>query len=171
MSSSRPIMQVIGMGNPLRGDDGAGPAIVEALKARGLPGVQLMTCHGDGLPLIDTWKSAGRVMLIDAATSGANPGTIYRFDALSQALPASLSFYSSHTFGAAETIELARTLGQLPPHLVVYAIEGKNFALGAGLSPEVEHAVREVVERVVDEVNQITAVHTSHVQKSAQGGA
>src|SRR5215470_6175153 len=115
MSSSRPGMLVIGMGNPLRSDDGVGPAAVEALKARGLPGAQLLTCHGDGLRLIEIWKSAGRVILIDAVVSGANPGTIYRFDALRQALPASLSFSSSHTFGAAEIIELARTLDQLPP--------------------------------------------------------
>lgn len=43
--------------------------------------------------------------------------------------------------------------GSTPATLVVYAVEGRTFALGAGLSPEVERAVREVVARVVDEVN------------------
>lgn len=152
MSTSLPGMLVIGIGNPLRGDDGVGPTIVEILKARGLPGARLMTCHGDGLLLIETWKNKG-VMLIDAATSGAHPGTVYRFDALRRPLPAGFSLYSTHAFGIAETIELARTLDQLPSHLVIYAIEGRNFAMGAGLSPEVERAVHDVVERLVCEAS------------------
>ena len=153
MSTSLPGMLVIGIGNPLRGDDGVGPAIVEILKTRGLPGARLMTCQGDGLLLIETWKSADRVLLIDAATCGANPGTVYRFDAFGRPLPAGFSLYSTHAFGIAETIELARTLDQLPPHLVIYAIEGQNFAMGAGLSPEVERAVHDVVERLVCEAS------------------
>ncbi len=92
------------------------------------------------------------VILIDAISSGAPPGTIYRFDALTQPMPAYYSLHSTHAFGVVEAIELARVLHVLPPCLVVYAIEGKNFASGIGLSREVEKAVQEVVEQVTREV-------------------
>jgi hypothetical protein len=40
-------------------------------------------------------------------------------------------------------------MGKLPPSLVVYGIEGKNFAAGVGLSSEVEKAVGEVARRAL----------------------
>ena len=150
--SSAPDVLIIGIGNAQCGDDGVGPAVVEALEARGLPGVELMFCEGDGLQMLDAWKNVGKVVLIDAVMSGGKPGTVYRFDAHAQRLPADLSFSSTHAFGVAGAIELARVLDQLPSYLMVYAIEGKNFSIGAGLSPEVELAVLDVVERVANEV-------------------
>jgi hydrogenase maturation protease len=148
-----PHILLIGIGNEYRGDDGAGLAAIRSLKAKGLPGTLFKECTGDGADLIETWRKAQIVLLIDAVSSGAPPGTLYRFDALTQPMLARYSFHSTHAFGVVEAIELARALHVLPPCLIVYAIEGKNFATGMGLSPEVEYAVREVVERVVDEVN------------------
>jgi len=52
-------------------------------------------------------------------------------------------------FGAAEVIELGRALNQWPPRLIVYGIEGKNFAPRTGLSEAVEKAVPEVIARIV----------------------
>ena len=150
---SLPDVLIIGIGNALRGDDGAGPAAVEALEARALAAeVELLTCAGDGLQLLDAWKNASRVILIDTVTSGGEPGTVYRFDARALMLPAELRFSSTHAFGVAEAVELARALGDLPSHLVIYAVEGKNFSVGAGLSPQLERAVLDVVERVSNEV-------------------
>ena len=56
---------------------------------------------------------------------------------------------SSHAIGLVESIELARTLGALPAHCRVLAIEAARFELGAGLSPPVATAVDEAVERVL----------------------
>ena len=88
-------MLVIGVGNAYRGDDGAGPAVIALLKVEELPGVQLLVCDGDCSALLDAWHEAGAVVLIDAVSSGAPPGTIYRFDALAQALPREVSFQST----------------------------------------------------------------------------
>jgi hydrogenase maturation protease len=148
---SPPIL-LIGIGNEYRRDDGSGLIAVRTLKTTELPGTLCLECSGDGADLVEQWSTASMVILIDAVSSGAKAGTIYRFDALTQPIPVSLSFQSTHAFGVAEAIELARALGQLPPGLIVHAIEGKNFTSGIGLSPEVKNAVREVVERVRYEV-------------------
>ena len=141
-------MLVIGVGNTYRGDDGAGPAVVAMLRAKKLPSVRLLESDGDCTGLLDAWQNVGVVIVIDAASSNAPPGTLYCFDALSQPLPRDISFHSTHAFGLSEAIALGRTLGQLPASLLLYAIEGKTFATGVGLSQEVELAVREVVLRV-----------------------
>ena len=51
---------------------------------------------------------------------------------------------STHAFGVADAVELARALGRLPGRLDVYAIEGASFAAGDRLSPAVERAVAEL---------------------------
>src|SRR5216683_3153148 len=132
-----PHILLIGIGNEYRRDDDAGLAAIRALKAKGLPGTLFKECTGDGADLLETWRKAQMVI---------------RIDALTQPMPARYSFHSTHAFGVVEAIELARALHMLPPCLIVYAIEGKNFATGTGLSPEVEKAVQQVVEQVTREV-------------------
>jgi len=152
-SQMSPVL-VIGVGNDYRSDDAVGLAIVRTLKAKELAGTLCLESDGDGTTLLETWSHASRVIIIDAISSGAQPGTIHRFDALAQQLPASYSFPSTHAFGVAEAIQLARTLDQLPASLIVYGIEGKKFVAGTELSPEVEHAVQKIVKLVGREVQE-----------------
>jgi hydrogenase maturation protease len=143
---------VIGVGNAYRGDDGAGIAAARKLAAQRLPGVRVMEMNGEGTSLVEAWKDSTSVLLVDAVSSGAVPGTIHQFEAQAGPLPTGLEHRSSHSFGVAEAVEVARALGRLPPHLVVYGIEGKNFSPGRDLSPEVERAVGEVVSRLISEI-------------------
>ena len=147
---------IIGVGNDFRRDDGAGLAVVRSLKARALPGVMLIESDGDAASLIDAWANADRVILVDATTSGAQPGTVYRFDAHAQPLPTAMSFHSTHAFGVAEAIGLGRALGQLPRELVVYAIEGKEFEAGMEMSEDVERGIEAVVEYIWNELEERT---------------
>ena len=95
-----------------------------------------------------------------------NAGTIYQFDAHTQPIPTQLSSQSTHAFGVGEAIELARVLEQLPPILIVYAIEGENFSAGIGLSSKVEQAVQKVVEQVSCDVqNALKQTQTNYSRK------
>jgi hydrogenase maturation protease len=96
------------------------------------------------------------VILIDAVRSGAPTGTIYRVDARAEPLPLAWFRHSTHAFSVAEAIELARSLNRLPPRLIVFAVEGKRFDSGAGLSPEVERAVDGLVRQGLEELDRIT---------------
>ena len=131
---------VIGVGNAWRGDDAAG-----LLAADAAGGVRH---EGDGVGLLERWEGAGHVVVVDAAASGAEPGTVTRFDARAGALPVTALRSSTHHFGVADAIELARSLDRLPARLEVYAIEGADFAAGAGVTPAVERAARELGARL-----------------------
>ena len=131
---------VVGVGDPLRGDDGAGPAVIECLRRRSLPGVRLETHWGEGASLMALWQGHRRVILVDAMVSGAPPGTLRWFGP--ENLPESGTFpWSTHRFGLAEALQLAAVLGALPEEVQVLGIEGKAFPTGGGLSPEVARAV------------------------------
>lgn len=137
------------VGDALRGDDGVGPAVADRLQTLPLPaGVRISRHWGEGTELMQEWETAPRVLLVDAASSGAAPGSIHRFDPHRQPLPAGFRCYASHAFGVAEALELARSLGRLPQRIELIAIEGAEFALGKPLSP----AVAGVLDRLVEEL-------------------
>jgi hydrogenase maturation protease len=137
---------VIGLGNSWRGDDGAGPAVARGLLDQVQARVRVY--EGEPVGLIEEWSGADTVIVVDAVSSGAPPGTLHRLDPLSEPIPAALSQGSTHAFGLAETIELARTLDRLPPRLTVYGIEGERFAAGQQLSAPVSAAVDAVREEL-----------------------
>lgn len=151
MSQPQSLPLIIGIGNEYRGDDAAGLIVARRLKERLADSVTILEQSGDGAALMEAWRGAETVIIIDAVVSGAAAGTIHRFDASAQPLPKDAFRCSTHAFGVAGAIELARAMGELPGSLIVYGIEGKNFAAGVGLSPEVERAVDEVVRRAFTE--------------------
>jgi len=136
---------VIGIGNLLRRDDGAGPLVIHCLEALALPGLQTLEHAGDGMALLDRWHGHPRVCVVDATRSGAAPGTVRHFDAIAKPLPRDLFHPSSHLFGVAEAVELARMQGGLPGCLQVFGIEGGDFGFGEGVSAAVNTGVTEVV--------------------------
>jgi hydrogenase maturation protease len=142
---------VVGVGNAYRGDDGAGLAVAESLRARVGSGVEVVTCEQEASRVIDAIEGRDAAVLVDASSSGAPPGTIHRFDASAEPVPARSFRSSTHAFGVGEAIELARALGKLPGTVVVYGIEGERFTAGEGLSPAVDAAVESAASAVMGE--------------------
>jgi hydrogenase maturation protease len=141
-------LTVIGVGNPWRSDDGAGLEVARRLEAAAPAGVRVLRQEGHQSGLLEQWRGADEVAVVDAASSGARPGTVHRFDTLDGPIPARMLRSSTHAFGVAEAVELGRALGRLPGALVVYAIEAGSLAIGAGLTPAVERAVERLVKRL-----------------------
>ena len=130
---------LIGIGNELRGDDGAGIAAVRMLRAAAeADGIEVLEEQGDVTALLDAWAGCDGVVLVDTMRSGAPPGTLLRLDASEEPLPERLRGSSStHLVGLAETIELARALDRLPARVVLHAVEGRGFAAGVDLGADV----------------------------------
>lgn len=146
---------VIGVGNLYRSDDGVGVLVARQLKAQPPNNVTIEVESGEGASLIEAWRGASAVILVDAVQSGGNPGAIHRLDASRHKVPRRFFHYSTHAFSVAEAVELARALKQLPPRLVIYGVEGKNFQSGEILSSEVENALPEMVSRIRQELEVI----------------
>ncbi len=144
-------VRVVGVGNPSRGDDGVGPAVAAEVAARLDPAIDVVVSTADPSRLIERWGSAGTVVLIDAMVDDVAPGTVMVFDASVDPLPADLESISSHGMGIPATVELARSLGRLPEHLVVVGVAGQDFE-GTGLTSEVAGAVEDAVRAVMEVV-------------------
>jgi hydrogenase maturation protease len=143
---------LIGIGNKYRNDDAAGLVVAQRVQKIGSDQITIRESNGEGAALMDAWKGARTVILVDAVCSGSEAGTIHRIEAHRETLPTELFRYSTHAFSVAEAVELGRVLNQLPACMIVYGIEGKSFVAGVGLSPEVDEAIERVVNCVLKDM-------------------
>ncbi|HSD03711.1 MAG TPA: hydrogenase maturation protease [Gaiellales bacterium] len=147
---------VVCVGNRLRGDDAAGLEVARHLRGTLPEEVAITEREGEPTALIDTWDGAEALWVVDAVSSGSEPGTVHRLDAGERPLPPDPFRASTHHMSLAETVELARALGRLPARTVVYGIEGGSFTIGAELTPAVASAAATVADAVREEVAECT---------------
>ncbi len=139
---------VIGCGNRERGDDAAGLAVAAGLRALGIDTIEH---SGDGAALLDLWQMASDVILVDAVRAAGEAGAIQVWGVDNVPLDRQFFASSTHHFGVAEAIRLARALHRLPETLRIFGITAGTVSPGAGMTPEVAAAVQEVIHRVAAE--------------------
>jgi len=143
---------IIGVGNRYRGDDAIGCMIADELKTKCLINTKVIDHDGEPASLIYLWQGYTSVILIDAVSSGAPTGVIHYIDLCEQALPDRFRNYSTHAFGIAEAVELARILNKLPPKIIFYGVEGKNFFINGKLSQALQKISKALLQKILDEI-------------------
>lgn len=153
---------VLGLGNPILGDDGVGWRVVEqcALRIRTHPelatvasSIEFDSHSGGGLSLGERLIGYDRVILIDAMTSGTQPpGSVACLRLEDLANPGSVHTRSAHDTSLVTALELARRLGvRVPETAIVVAVKAENlYEFSEELSPAVQTAVPEAAEQVLD---------------------
>ena len=136
---------VIGVGNRDRGDDAVGPIVADVLRERW--GFRSMVMEGDLSDLALRWPLDEHVVIVDAAVTGAAPGTVHVVEGTS-GLAAGDATWSTHGIGLGDAIALARLLDRLPVALTIVGVEAERFDDFAPLSPAVAAAVDEVIAAV-----------------------
>lgn len=148
---------LIGVGNEFRSDDALGILVAREIRRRDLPGLTVVERSGEGTALMDTWAGAELVIVVDAVVGGKDPGEIHRLDAARDEIPRGLFHYSSHAFGVAEAIAMARELHVLPPRVILYGIEGKEFGDGVGLSDQVVKNIPHLIAMIEEDLHALHA--------------
>lgn len=142
---------VIGCGNLLRGDDGVGPVLIRHLWDRGVPnGAKLVDGGTAGMDVGFQMRGAQRVVIVDASSTGAAPGTVYRVpgEELTELPP--LQGLHTHSFRWDHAIPFARwALGEAcPTDITVFLIEAAAMEMGAELSEQVSAAMERVIDLI-----------------------
>ena len=149
---------VLGLGNPLLGDDGVGWRVAEAVRAElgaaadGTPGVEVDSLSVGGLGLMERLVGYRRAILVDAVVSGRPVGTVRRLDLDDLGDPSAGHLGSAHDASLPTAIAMGRALGAtLPGTITVVAIEaGPSFEFGEVLSPAVGASVPEAAALVLE---------------------
>src|SRR5438477_10738602 len=152
MSTSKPVV-VIGLGNPLMGDDGLGLAAVDELRTGYAlpPEVELVDGGTWGMNLLPVIEDAGELILIDAIDVGAAPGTFVRLE--HARLPRYLATkISPHQVDVRDVLALAELRGTLPADTVALGLQPDSVELRNSLSDVVRCRVDTLARAVVEEL-------------------
>ena len=144
---------LLGLGNPLRGDDGVGPRLIEELTRRGLPdGVTALDVGNAGLDLLNVLEGRERAVVVDAADVGREPGQFIRFTLDEAWLAQSADSFSPHNAGLSEVLALAEALNLALPEIVVFGVQPAEIGWREGLSPAVEAVLPSLTRAVIEEL-------------------
>jgi hydrogenase maturation protease len=150
-ADAAPLSLVLGFGNVLLGDDGAGVQLVERLRSELGPGaadfIDAGTLSFSLLPYIEATTS---MLVIDAAEINALPGTISLFEGLSMdEFLSSTRRRSVHEVGLIDLLDMARLRDCLPPRRALLCIQPGRIDWSEELSVPVEEALDEAGRQVV----------------------
>ncbi|MGD0806617.1 MAG: hydrogenase maturation protease [Anaerolineales bacterium] len=148
---------LVGIGQPLRGDDGVGPEAVrqwshDQPRTASDPNIKTIIIETPGLELLELIQDSDVVILVDAVDGGDPAGTVRVRTALPEAnfTPAEKT---AHGFGVAETVALAKKIGAcLPSHIIFIGVEGSKWKLGEDLSDPVRRAVPDAVREIQNQI-------------------
>jgi hydrogenase maturation protease len=149
---------IVGIGQPIRGDDGVGPAAVEQWartfhQTASDPRINRVCFETPGFDLLEVLQGAEAVLLVDAVVSGIPVGSLHIVPSFPG--PNTLTFdNNSHGFGVAEIVAIIRNAGfPLPGRFVFLGIEIGNVEFGSSLSGPVQAAIPAAVNEIQELVS------------------
>lgn len=144
---------VLGLGNVLCTDDGAGVFALHRFVSGYDAGDHVLCLDGGtlGLSLLPRLEGADHLIMVDAVLADAPPGTLVRLEG-SEIGPAVYARLSPHQIGVADLLDGARLLGRYPQHVVLLGVVPESIELGVDLSPAVFDAIPGLVDELVTEL-------------------
>ena len=143
---------VLGIGNTLLADEGAGIHLLNYLRDNhaDLPGVTWLDGGTLGFILAPQVEDCDNLIVLDAAQLGREPGSISLFTGADMDAFVSQGTLSVHEVGLADLLSIARLTGRLPPNRALLGIQPQTLGWGEHPSEAVAAAIpgaaREVVE-------------------------
>jgi len=140
---------VIGVGNTILSDDGAGVHAARLLQGdpRVPAGVTILDGGTLGIELVPYASDASRVLFLDAVNSGAAPGTLTRMTG--RDLLGTSGGWSVHQLGVADLIAALALVSAGPQDIVVLGVQPAKTDWGTSLSPDVESALSGLVDKAL----------------------
>jgi hydrogenase maturation protease len=142
---------VIGIGNLLRADDGVGIHVVRIILEE-MPEVDAVDLSTANIDLLDHIRSRGHVVIVDAITTGAEPGTIHRLE--SRELVES-DFAQSHGLNLPGILKLGEQLypDEMPKKIVILAVEAQDVeSFSSDLTEKVRASVPKLIRMIKREL-------------------
>ena len=152
---------IVGIGNILRGDDGAGPELIKSLKFKvrsseknhelSTPNHQLCLIDTGSVPENFLQKIVGErpdvILLVDTINLGKPAGSVEIIKA------ENLKEESFSTHNASLKLTIAYLKKETKASVFLLGIQPKNIGFGQGISPEVEESVKKIAKEIEEIVH------------------
>lgn len=154
---NKPKIVIIGIGNLLYSDERIGVHVVNELKGKTLPSnVKVFDCGTNGIAVLEAMDGAEKAIIVDAVSSGKEPGTIhiYTVEELAKMDGRLFKLVSLHQFDLIAALELARITNayKIPTKIVIIGVEAKSLKYSMELSDEVKKAIPKVIKTIIKEI-------------------
>jgi len=147
---------IVGVGNPLLGDDGVGIVVARELMKRKLPRfVDVMELGTRSLEILTRIEGYSKVVFIDAVRSGKAPGSVTVFRAGKALVSGPENLMSLHELDLVATIRIGRLTEKLPKSTIIVGIEPERIDTGLSLSQAVSRSVLEAANTALEEAKHI----------------
>ena len=146
---------VIGIGNPLRSDDGIGITLIEKLRHQKetLPsGLDLIDGGTGGMNLVHILEKYDEVLVVDAVDFGLTPGDIKVFNILDVKSDKSSIVFSTHEDDLLKIVKLSKELKKCPENIIIFGIQPKNVSFGQKMTEEINNSVDFIFKELEKEI-------------------
>jgi len=145
---------VIGLGNTLMSDEGAGVRVVERLLdiASRFPLVDFVDAGTAGMSILHLIRDKDKAIFIDCARMGEKPGTIRKFTPQEIKSARVLAQQSLHDADLIKIVDLARQLGECPSEIIIFGIEPEVIEPGTSLSKTLTSKIEHYVSFICREI-------------------
>jgi hydrogenase maturation protease len=133
---------VIGYGNTLRGDDGVGPRVAEAIEKLNLPGVRTLVCQQLSPEYADPVSRVHTVVFVDAAVDAPKEVQLRKLE------PGESSQLMAHAADPRTLLALARDVFGHAPNAWWLTIPAVKLDFSETLTPEAQRGFEEAVEKI-----------------------
>ena len=166
MSAPDGPLLILGVGNPLLGDDGVGVHVVDEIRRRAAAGTVELPARTEildggtrGIGLLPDVAGARAVVMVDAARLGAEPGTIAVIpgETIGTGATRGATAVPASTAGVAELVDVARFTGTLPAATSLVGIQPAAIAVGIELSGPVGAVLDDAIRATLREARELDA--------------
>lgn len=158
---NKPSIVIIGIGNVLCSDEGIGVHVINELKRITLPpNVKVFDCGTSGMAILEAMDGAEKAIIIDAISSGKEPGTIhiYSIEELLRMEDNLLKLVSLHQLNLISTFKLAKLTDayRMPPQIIIIGIEIESLEYSLKLSDKVTKVIPKVIEMIIHKIEGVS---------------
>jgi len=170
------LLSIIGCGNSNRSDDGAGvyvaQCLIRKLAENKRDDLRIFDAGTAGMDVMFQARGSSALIIIDANSSGSEPGVIFEVPGETLETCPEPSF-GLHDFRWNHALFAGRKIfkEQFPKDITVYLIEAENLAFGLELSEVVKTAADRVIEKIMSRIASFSPLTSSLASTSSSFAA
>lgn len=145
---------IIGIGNPLKRDDGIGIHLIEKLRKEDISeDIDILDCGTGGMKLVHDLKDLDSVLIVDSVMFGGEPGeSVFFTPEEIKSLKVQTGTHDSDLF---EILSISESMGEAPDKVIIMGIQPKQITFGEEISEPLKKKVQEYMEKIKKKVEEI----------------
>ena len=146
---------IIGLGNPLRGDDGIGLVVLRYLqdcKKTLSKEIDFIDGGTSGMNLVHFLENYDSVFLLDAVDFKGTPGELRKFTVEEVKNQKIQWFLSTHEPDFLSVFAILQQLGKIPTRVLIFGVQPKDMSYKVGFSKEINTALPHLQKKILKEI-------------------